>query len=153
MRAHITFLAGTVLIFSAVSSAAPSPDHSQIMKGIAVEARQIESHAAQLEKLTADSSATWEQYDREWNEIQPAVETLEMKVARLERMDSSLSAAQKQALEKSKAACQKISWDSRQLGKLVDQVPPDLRNPKFKMESRNLRNEARDAAAAVQSGI
>lgn len=153
MRAHISCLSGAMLILSTAAFASPSSANSQVLKSIAAEARQIQNHAAQFRKLTAESNATWQQYDREWNEIQPAVETLGMKIARLEQANSSLTSAQKQALEQSKAASQKIAWESRQLGKLVDQVPPDLSSPKLKMESGSLMREAQDVARAAQSGI
>lgn len=120
---------------------------------MATDARQIESAASGFEKLTKNSSATWQQYDRQWNEIQPAVEMMNAKIARLEAMESSLSASEKQALEQSKADCQKISWQSSELGKLVDKVPADLSTPKLKIDSRDLVKESSEVAHAAKIGV
>lgn len=158
--AHISLLTGTMLLLSPALFAAPSPTKAQdesargtrLLQSVAADARQIRLAASEMEKLTNDSSATWQQYDRQWNEIQPAVETMRMKIARLEAMESSLSANEKKALDQSKAEYQKIAWQSRELGKLVDTVPPDLRAPKFKVDSRDLVKEASDAAHVAKSG-
>jgi hypothetical protein len=156
---HVALLTGAMMILSPILFAAPSnaKDESakgaRLLKSVAADARQIRMAASEFENLTKDSSATWRQYDRQWNEIQPAVETMRMKIGRLEAMGSSLSAAQKQALERSKADCQKIVWQSRELGKLVDTVPANLSTPKFKIESRDLVKEASDIAHAVKTGV
>lgn len=90
--AHITFLTGTMLILSSASFAAPSPAKTQdpsvtgarLLKNVAADARQIQSAALELNKMTKDPASTWMQYDRKWNEIQPVVEAMQMKIARLE---------------------------------------------------------------------
>jgi hypothetical protein len=157
---HITVLAGTILLVSpalfAASSTKPqdeSANGARLLKSVATDARQIESAASGFEKLTKNSSATWQQYDRQWNEIQPAVEMMNAKIARLEAMESSLSASEKQALEQSKADCQKISWQSSELGKLVDKVPADLSTPKLKIDSRDLVKESSEVAHAAKIGV
>jgi len=158
---HITLLTGTMLILSSVSFAAPSPTKSQdeaakgarLLKSVAADARQIQSAASAFEKITKDSSATWKQYDRQLNEIQPVVETMHRKIARLEAIESSLSPSEKQALDQSKADYQKIAWRSRDLGKLVDMIPPDLSSPKLKIDSRELVKEASNAARVAKTGI
>ncbi len=156
--AHIALLTGTMLMVSSTSFAVPSPTKSQdesargarLLRNVAAEARQIQSAGLEFEKLTNDSGATWEQYDRQWNEIQPVVETMRRNIARLETMEASLSATEKQALEQSKADYQKIAWHSRELGRLVDKVPADLNAPQFKTASRDLVKEARDTAKAAK---
>ena len=155
MRCSFTHITLVTLILSSASFAAPSPTKAQdeagrLLKSVAIDARQIQSAASGLEKLTANSSATWKQYDREWNEIQPVVEMMHRKIARLEAMGSSLSPSEKQALDQAKADYQKIAWQSRDLGKLVDMVPPDLSSPKFKTDSRNLAKEAGDVVRAAK---
>ena len=72
------------------------------------------------------------------------------KITRLEAMESSLSRDRKQALDQSKADYEKIAWQSRDLGKLVDMVPPDLNSPKLKIDSRNLAKEACDGVRAAK---
>ena len=160
MRVHISVLTGTMLILSSALFAAPSPTKTQdltvkaarLLKSVAADARQIHASAAAFEKLTSDSSATWKQYDRQWNEIQPAVETMRMKIARLEAIESSLSPSEKKALDQSKADYQKIAWYSRELGNLVDQVPADLKAPTFTTASREMMKDASDAAKAATTG-
>lgn len=157
---HISYLTGATLILSSALFAAPSPTKTQdesakgaqLLKSVAADANQIQSEAAAFEKLANVSNPTWKDLDRQWNEIQPMVETMHMKIARLDAMQSSLSASEKQALEQSKADYQKIAWRSRDLGKLVDMVPPDLNNPKLKIDSRDLAKEASDASHIAKSG-
>lgn len=152
--APLTLITGTMLILSSTSFAAPSPTKSRdesaratrLLNSVAADARQIETVASELDKLTKDSSATWKQYDRKWNEIQPVVEKMQIKIARLEAMESSLSPAEKQSMDQSKLALQKIAWHSAELGKLVDTVPADLNDPKFRAESWDLLKEAREIA-------
>ncbi len=143
-----------MLILSPASFGASSPSKpendgakaTRLMKSVAADARQIELTATGLNKLARDPGATWKQVDQKWNELQPVVETMRMKIARLEAMESSLSPAEKQALDQSKAALKQIAWRSAELGKLVDTVPANLNDPKFKMESRNLVKEAGEIA-------
>jgi hypothetical protein len=159
--APIHVLTGTLLILSPAMFAAPSPSKTQdesakgarLLKSVARDARQIQASAAEFEKLTHDSRATWKQYDRQWNEVQPLVEIMHRKIARLEAIESSLSPTEKNALEQSKADYQKIAWYSHELGKLVDKVPAELSNPKFKTASRDLMKEAGDAAKAAKTGV
>ncbi len=154
MRCNSAHIA--ILILSPVLFAGPSPTNDQatrLLKGVAADARQIQNAATELEKLTKDSNATWQQFDRQWNELQPAVETMHMKIARLEAMESSLSASEKQALNQSKADYQKIAWQSRELGNMVDKVPVDLSTPKLKIESRELVKEAGEVAHTAKTSI
>ena len=118
---HITLFAGAMLILSSVSFAAPSSAKSQdesvrLLKGVAADAQQIQTAASGLEKLTKDTSATWTEYDRQWNKMEPVVETMQGKIARLEALESSLPAREKQAVDQSKAEVQKIAWNSRATG-------------------------------------
>lgn len=156
---HVALLSGAMLILSPVLFAAPStakaPDESarsaRLLNSVSADAHQIAAKASEWDKLMQDPNTTWRQYDRKWNEIQPIVETMRIKIARLEAMESSLTPAQKQALEQAKADCQKISRRSRELGNLVDQVPANLNNPKFKMGSRDLVKEASEVAKATKA--
>lgn len=151
MRCSFTHITLVTLIVSSASFASPSPTKAaRLLKSVAADARQIQSSASGLEKLAANSSATWKQYDRQWNEIQPVVETMHMKIARLEAMESSLTPSEKQALAQAKSDYQKIAWRSRDLGKLVDMVPPDLSSPKFKADGRDLAKEAGDVVRAAK---
>ena len=154
---HIISVTAAMAVFASLVFAGPSPadkstENARLLKSVAADAHRIRLAAAEFQNLTKSPTATWQQYDRQWNEIQPAVEMLGRKITRLEAMESSLTAEQKQALTQSKADYQKISWQSRELGKLVDMVPPNLQSHKLKIETRELVNEAGDIAHAVKSG-
>jgi hypothetical protein len=158
---HITLFTGAMLTLSPVLFAGPSTAKAQgeaargarLLKSVAADARQIRTAAVGLEKLTKDSAATWTEYDRQWNEIQPVVEAMRGKIARLEAIEASLPANEKQALDQSKTDFQKLAWHSRELGILVDKVPADLSTPKFKTASRDLVKEAGDMAQVAKNGI
>jgi hypothetical protein len=63
-------------------------------------------------------------------------------------MESSLSATEKEAVEQRKAASRQIDWHSRELGRLVDIVPANVKTPKLPIESRDLVKEAREIVQA-----
>lgn len=149
---HIALLTATMLGFSSASFAA-SPTAkategtaARLLKSVAADAHQIRNAASALEKLTGQSGATWAQYDRQWNEMQPAVESMNRTIAQLESMQASLSAAEKTALEQSKTEAAKIAWHCRELGNLIDKVPANLTAPAYKTASRELVKEAGEVA-------
>ena len=60
---------------------------------------------------------------------------MQIKIARLEAMEPSLPATEKQSLDQGKVALKKIAWHSAEFGKLVDTVPANLNDPKFGVQS------------------
>jgi hypothetical protein len=58
----------------------------RLLQGIRADAIQVRSAALRLDSLTKTTDAKWLDYDRQWNEIKPAVEDMQIKLARLETM-------------------------------------------------------------------
>lgn len=66
----------------------------------------VRSAAARLDSLAESSGAKWLDYDRQWNEIMPSAEDMQINLARLETMQSALSPAQRAELDRSKPLIQ-----------------------------------------------
>ncbi len=110
----------------------------------------IEWHASDIERLTKDPNATWQQYDQQWNDIKPAQEQLQNQIVRLDGMRSSLSDSQKQMLDKDKAAAQRIAWRTRQVLKFLDEPGADLKSPDLRSYARALARNADTVAVNAQ---
>jgi hypothetical protein len=139
-------LLGTAVVAQAASASAKSEDEShhaaRLLRAIRSDAVQVRSAAAQLNRLTNRPSATWLDYDGQWNAIKPAVEDMQMKLARLESLQASLSPAQRQEIDQSKSMIEQIQGGTHQLRVLLDKPGVQTNNVQFKDYARRLRNEA-----------
>jgi septal ring factor EnvC (AmiA/AmiB activator) len=133
---------------SAVSSRqADSAD--RLLREVKAEAQTIEMHANQLQQMANDPSTQWAQFDKQWNEIKPAQEALDMHLWRLEAMRSSLSAPQRKELDGSKQAAQQISARTRQFYKMIDQSGANLASSSFRGDAQSLAKDAQSVARSA----
>ena len=72
---------------------------ARFLRDIRADAANIRSLAANLDRSTTDQNVKWVDYDRQWNEIQPVVEDMHMKLARPENMKGAISAAESKDVE------------------------------------------------------
>lgn len=160
-RGHLGLWLGTVLLGSAVLTQAAPPtakvqDQStkvaRLFRDIREDAVQVHSAAARLDASTKSPNATWLDYDRQWNEIKPSVEDMQMKLARLETMQAAISPAERKELDQSKLMIEEIQGRTHQLRVLLDKPGVQTNDAEFKTYARGLRNEAgqleRTAAAS-----
>jgi hypothetical protein len=142
----VTLLLGTVVSAQAATPSAKTTDESQkaaqLLRDIKADAMQVQSAASRLDGLTKTSGATWLEYDRQWNEIKPAQEDMEMKMWRLERMQANISPAERQKLDQAKPMIGEIQLRTHELRTLLDQPGVQTSNVKFKTYARGLRNNA-----------
>jgi hypothetical protein len=94
----MTMLLGT----AAASTSASSSTAIRLLRDIKTDAAKIQSVAARWEGLTKTSGTTWLRYDRQWNEIKPAQEDMQIKLWRLEGMQAALSPVERAELDQSK---------------------------------------------------
>src|SRR5579862_5906767 len=140
----------TVLLFSgAVVTRAASlktdDQHREAVKAlrdIKADAGQVRLAAMSLNALTKESHVRWLDYDKQWNEIKPAVEDMDIKLSRLERMQATLSPAEREDLEKCRPLIQEIRRGTHDLRALLDQSGVNLGDKKFSAEARGLLREA-----------
>lgn len=144
-------LCGAPLLAVTPQKPASSNEADRYLNQVASDARAIEWHASEIERLTRDPNATWQQYDQQWNEIKPAQEQLQNRIARLDAMRNSLSDSQKQMLDKDKSAVQQIAWRTRQLLKFMDVQGADLKSPEFRSYARSLASNADKVAGNAQN--
>ena len=115
---------------------------ARLLRHIRADAMKVRSAASELELLTKNSSATWLEYDRQWNEIKPAQEDMEVKLWRLESIQAKLSPADAKELEQSKPMIQQIQRRTHELRALLDEPDIQTTNVKFKAYASILRSEA-----------
>lgn len=136
----------------AASQATPSQQKTssadRLLKDVKADAQMIQSHAMDLENLAKQPNAQWAEFDRQWNEIKPAQESLDMRIRQLESMRSSLTDSQRKDLDQVKQASQTIAARTRELYQQVDQQGANLQSPRFRADARSLAASARTAARA-----
>ena len=103
---------------------------------------QVRSAATRLDSLTTNPGAKWLDYDRQWNEIKPSVEDMQMKLARLEAMRAEISPSEQAELDLSQRLINEIQSRTHELRMLLDQPRVQTSDPRFKAYARSLRNEA-----------
>ncbi len=145
----MTMLLGSVVSIQAASTASSSNNGAdsskratRLLRQIKADALAVRSAAAQLDSLTEGSSARWLDYDRQWNEIKPSVEDMQMKLARLETMQSALSPAERTDLNQIKPLIGEIQSRTHQFITLLDIPGVQTGDAKFKTYARSLRSEA-----------
>jgi hypothetical protein len=121
---------------------AATPKPAQLWRQIKTDAVQVRSAAARLDQLAESSGATWIAYDRQWNEIKPPVEDIQMKLARLEAMQTSLTDAQRAELNQIKPLVGEIQSRTEQFLTLLDTPGVQIPDAKFKTCARGIRSEA-----------
>jgi len=112
------------------------------LREIKADAAQVRSAAVRWDNLAESSSAKWIDYDRQWNEIRPSVEDMQMKLARLERIQSALSPAERTELDQTKPLIGEIQSGTHQLLTLLDKPGVQTTDAKFKTYAGSLRGEA-----------
>jgi len=135
---------GTVSLAQAAPSATngnSSQKAARILVGIKVDATQVRSAAARLDDLTKSANAQWLDYDRQWNELQPSVERMQIKLERLEAMQNSLSPSESNELGQYKVLIQEIQGRARELRALLDKPGVQMNDVKFKTYARGLLSE------------
>jgi hypothetical protein len=142
----MTMLLGSAVLAQAAPPSAKAGDEPQkaarLLRDIKADAMQVRSAATRLESLTKSSSAKWLDYDRQWNEIKPPVEDMQIKLARLETMQAAISPAERAKLDQSKLLVPEIQTRTRELRTLLDKSGVQTNDAKFKAYARSLRTEA-----------
>jgi hypothetical protein len=139
-------LLGSALVLQAASTSTAVVDQSKrasrLLRDIKADAVQIRSDAARLNTMAANSNTTWMDYDHQWNVIKPCVEDMRMKLARLEMIQSSLSAAERTDLDQMKPLVSQIQSRTHEFLTLLDKPGIQASDARFKMYASSLRNEA-----------
>ena len=150
-----TILLGTAALARTGSPSTKSADEPRIaarlLRDIKTDAVQVQSAASELEHLTRNSGATWLEYDRQWNEIKPAQEDMDIKLWRLESMQAKLSPAEREELEKTKPMIERIQSRTRELRALLDKPGVSTTDSTFKVDAVGLRNDARNLENAASA--
>ena len=157
----MTILSAVPIMAQAASPEKPSAESREaatLLRSIKDDAMQVQSAAARLEGLTKNSStaktsvSTWLEYDRQWNEIKPSQEDMQIKLWRLEGMQAAVSPAERKELDQSKPLIGEIQSKTRELRILLDKPGVQTSNPMFTTYASSLRNEARKLEHTASAG-
>lgn len=107
-------------------------------QSICKDASNVQTAAASLTKLTRDSSSKWADYDKKWNEIKPSVEDMNMKLAEIEAMKSSLSPSEMKTLNKSMVLIKDLAGNTHEIRMQLDMSPKQLNELLIRSFSRNM---------------
>jgi hypothetical protein len=127
---------------AAAAKEADQPKAVRYLRDIRADAAQIRSVAARLDELAAGTGAAWIEYDRQWNLIDPSVEDMRIKLARLETMRSALSPAERAELDRSKPLVGEIQGSTLQFLTLLDTPGVQTSDAKFKAYASSIENDA-----------
>jgi len=151
----VTVLFGSAVLVQAAPSITKTGDESkkvsQLFRDIRADAIQVRSAATRLDSLTKNSGAKWLDYDRQWNEVKPAVEDMQMKLARLEAMQAAISPAERKQLDQSKLTIEEIQSRTHQLRTLLDKPGVQTNDARFQSYAHYLRNEAGELETTARS--
>ena len=146
--ATMMMLLGSMAVVQAASSSARTGDESKkaarLLRDISADAVKVRSAAARLDTLTVGPASKWLDYDRQWNEIMPSVEDMQMKLARLDTMQAAISPAEHAEVDQSKRLIEEIQGRTHQLRMLLDKPGVQTSDPRFKTYSKSLRKEAQE---------
>jgi hypothetical protein len=117
---------------------------------VGVEARRIEVQALSLSKMSANPATSWKASDRRWNEIKPAVESIGMRLRRLESMRAKLPANDQKALANSRRLFRQIQGETEAVHALLNRrVEASPVGVSLRERSRALAAAARELRRAV----
>ncbi len=146
----MTMLFGSAIVVQAASSSTPSrvngidrsKQSARLLREIKADAEAVRSGATHLDNLAESASAKWSDFDRQWNEMAPSVEDMQIKLARLETMQSALTPAERTEVDRTKPLVQAIQSRTNRFLTLLDTPGVPTTDAKFKAYARSLRNEA-----------
>lgn len=152
------FIAGATLMATPAStqsgkSMMESGEAARLLRGIRWDASTVMTYARRWDHLANTSSDVWLSYDRQWNEIKPAVEGMNMRLRWLEGMRAKLPPAQQQAIARIRPVVRKVESHTHRLRVLLDQSGMNLPTAAFRRQSAVLARDARQIAmTARQAG-
>jgi hypothetical protein len=133
------------------SPAQESRTAARLLRDIRMDSRQVRAHAWRWAMLTENQSATWYNFDRQWNEIKPPVEDMTINLVRLENMRANLPASEQKAIDGSKPLIAEIALESHGLRTDLDRYYNDLSNPLTPASNSDARVLARDAGRLIRA--
>lgn len=138
-------LVGSAAMAQAASTKATEEAHrgARMLREIRADAAHVRTAASRLDELTQGSNAAWLAYDRQWNEIKPYTEDMQLKLWGLEDMRASLSGPEQKELDQAKPVIQAILNRTHELRELLDKPGVETTNSHFKTYATSLRIDAR----------
>ena len=123
---------------------APSSEAGRLMQQIKINSEQIRTSAHEIERLAKTPDAKWPDYDVQWNKIKPAQEAIDRATWHLERMQSSLSAAEQKSFTQMKRDAAEVTGATHDLWLKLGRQNVDLKTPALNADARGLDKAARE---------
>ena len=136
----ITWTLAALVVFTGTAIAAPatcqtasstgqSREAAKLLADIRMDARQVRAHSWRWAMLAEDQTATWYNFDKQWNEIQFPVKDMSAKLVRLEDMGPNLPLWEQKAIAGSKPLIADIAGKTHSLRTQLNQYYANLSNP------------------------
>ncbi len=134
---------------TAVQPKAEAAQADKLLRDVGREAVAVSAHALRLQALSRESSTTWQDYDRQWNEMMPKVEEMDRQVARLEAIRPSTLPWQQEAIDRGLSLSGKVGADTDQLRSYMNEHPNELSSAPLRQRERDVELAANELAQAV----
>ena len=149
-------LLGPAAILQAASTPAKTENAVQakterVLRGIKVDAGRIQTAAKELDQLTKHSGSTWLDYDRQWNEIQPYVEDMQIKLWDLDSRKANMSAVEQKDVDAIQPIIQTIRDRAQALRMLLDKSGVSTSDARFEDYATSLDHLTVRLEKAIQS--
>jgi hypothetical protein len=153
-------LAGSMLLLSGALTAAPARSEqvspaqeqrvaSRLLKGIRTDARAIDTHARRVQALSRKNTTAWSVFDKQWNQIKPAVEDIHVKLERLRVLRASLTPSQQKALDAISPLYDKVEASTRELRSEISPQAGGLERAALRQHSAILATQGMELGEAA----
>jgi hypothetical protein len=156
----VSTLAGSLLVFGSVAMAAPAASGqnslakeqrvaAKLLKDIRMDARAIDTHARRMVAMSSDNTTKWSAFDKQWNEIKPSEEDIQLKLNKLQPMRASLSPSQQKALAAIPPLYDKIASTARDVRAALNPGAGGIERTALREHSAALANDSMELGEAV----
>ena len=144
--AAVLMLTGTAFAasssYQAFGLTPQSREADRLLRDIRSDARQVRTHAWRWDRLSINGTATWQQSDRQWNQIKPAVEDMQIKLGRIEAMLATLPAWERSTIASTRPLVDLIARNTHDLRVMLDKPNVNLTSTRSQRRSGSLAVEA-----------
>lgn len=145
-KTGLAFAASAVFAAAATAPAQASGGAAKAerdFKAIQADAVHVRTAALGLEKVVKQAGVKWVDCDAQWNMLKPPVEDMDIRLARLNTVKSSLTPAQQAEVDQAAKLVQSIRSRTHELRALLDKSGVKPTDPMFTTYGRDLATEAR----------
>ena len=115
-----------------------------------MDAEGVDKAAREMEQLLKKSDSTWLDYDRQWNLIKPHQERLTENLEALNKMEASLTPAQRKAMSDLKLYAERIAGQTHALRTVLDTKGVNIAKSPLRSDAQKLSKAAMNLAKKAE---